>query len=274
MQKAAAQGYYGGCACYCPCCPCCPGWQARLIFHPCDETVKIPEVLPAGKAASKPASKTATRPASKVASKLTARPATRNTRAEKAERTYRALIDAAVKIIGKLGYEGASISNITAQAKVAQGTFYNYFESRQDLLDRLLPMMGKEMTEYIKVRMDPAIRGAEREKQRMMLYFDFLADHPWFHRLVNEAETMAPKAHKVYFKHVSEGYMRSLGRSLERGEIKGYTADQLEPLAYMLLAIRTYLAQRYVIKGKASAQRISKDVVDSYLEFIDRALYK
>jgi AcrR family transcriptional regulator len=225
---------------------------------PCDETVKTSNGLPPAR----------TEP------KSGAKPAPRNTRAEKAERTYRALVDAAVKVIGKLGYEGASISNITAQAKVAQGTFYNYFESRQDLLDRLLPMMGKEMTEYIKVRMDPHALGAEREKQRMMLYFDFLSEHPWFHRLVNEAETMAPKAHKVYFKHVSEGYMRSLGRSLERGEIKGYTAEQLEPLAYMLLAIRTYLAQRYVIKGKGAAKKVAEDVLASYVEFIDRALFK
>ena len=195
------------------------------------------------------------------------------TRAEKAEKTHRALIEAAVKIVGRLGYEGASIANITAQAKVAQGTFYNYFKSKQDILDQLLPIMGVEMTEYIRTRMNRDARGAEREKERIILYFDFLAEHPWFHRLVNEAETMAPKAHKIYFKHVAQGYIRSLTRSLERGEMKGYKVDQLEPIVYILLSTRTYLAQRYAFSNKAVAKPISKKVVDTYVEFVSRALF-
>ena len=61
------------------------------------------------------------------------------TRVEKSEETRKALFDAAAKIVGKHGYEGASIARITSRAKVAQGTFYNYFTTRQDLLDQLLP---------------------------------------------------------------------------------------------------------------------------------------
>ncbi|NYT39120.1 TetR/AcrR family transcriptional regulator, partial [Allopusillimonas soli] len=112
--------------------------------------------------------------------KKNARPVRESTRAEKAENTRNTLLDAAVKIVGRLGYQGASIANITAHAKVAQGTFYNYFESRQDILDQLLPIMGRQMTEYIKSRMDPDTHGVEREKQRITLYFEFLAEHPWF----------------------------------------------------------------------------------------------
>ncbi|MEI6113747.1 MAG: TetR/AcrR family transcriptional regulator [Burkholderiales bacterium] len=195
------------------------------------------------------------------------------TRAQKVEKTRRDLIDAAVRIVGKLGYEGASIANITTQAKVAQGTFYNYFKSRQDILDQLLPMMGDEMTQYIRVRMNPDARGAAREKQRIELYFDFLFNHPWYHRLVNEAETMAPKAHKVYFKKISEGYIRSLTRMVERGEIKCLTLQQLEPIVYILLSTRTYLAQRYVFSKKGAVSKVPAEVVDTYVQFVSRALF-
>jgi hypothetical protein len=67
----------------------------------------------------------------------------RSTRAERAERVRDALFEAAAEVVGKYGYVGASISRITAKAKVAQGTFYNYFESRQHLLDQLLPVLGE-----------------------------------------------------------------------------------------------------------------------------------
>ena len=60
-------------------------------------------------------------------------------RAEKTEANRRAIIKAAAEVIGEHGYEGASISRITDRAGLAQGTFYLYFESRQQLFDTLLP---------------------------------------------------------------------------------------------------------------------------------------
>src|SRR6202008_1120179 len=38
---------------------------------------------------------------------------------------------------------------LTRRAGVAQGTFYNYFNSRQDLFDQLLPSMSNEMLAFI-----------------------------------------------------------------------------------------------------------------------------
>ncbi|MFH5926334.1 helix-turn-helix domain-containing protein [Roseomonas xinghualingensis] len=54
----------------------------------------------------------------------------------------RALFDAAARVAGEFGYAEASIARSTEAAGVAQGTFYNYFASRQDFLDQLLPARG------------------------------------------------------------------------------------------------------------------------------------
>ncbi|MDD9961296.1 MAG: TetR/AcrR family transcriptional regulator [Gammaproteobacteria bacterium] len=196
----------------------------------------------------------------------------RPTREEKAIETRAALLDAAGKVVGRYGYEGASIARITSRAGVAQGTFYNYFEDRQDLLDQLLPIMGREMLDYIRTYCPRDCTGAAREAMRMQAYFSFLESHPWFHRLVNEAETLAPRAHAVYFADISSGYLRSLKRAMERGELKGYTDDDLEPIAYMLLSVRTYLAQRYVYKN-GKVKPVPDRVLKTYAEFIRRALF-
>ena len=182
------------------------------------------------------------------------------------------LIDSAAKVVGQYGYAGASILRITQNANVGQGTFYNYFESRQELLNHLLPMWGREMLAYIKARIDPQAEGAEREAQRIRAYFNFLVEHPWFHRLVNEAETLAPVAHERYFKEVSEGYIRALKRSLERGELRGYDEEDLEPLAYMLMATRTYLAQRYAYED-GRVQPVPEKVFLAYVKFVRSALF-
>jgi len=64
----------------------------------------------------------------------------RSTRAERSEQTLNALLDAAGEVVGELGYQDASVARITSQAGVAQGTFYNYFNSRQDLFDGNRPV--------------------------------------------------------------------------------------------------------------------------------------
>ena len=194
------------------------------------------------------------------------------TRVEKTEETRKALFDAAAKIVGKHGYEGASIARITARAKVAQGAFYNYFATRQDLLDQLLPEMGELMLEYLRVHMSAEAKGWQREEERLSAYFAFLVENPWFHRLVNEAETLAPKAHKIYFSQISNGYVRSLRRAIKTGEIKNFEEADLEPLSYMLMSIRTYLAQRYAYSN-GSVRAPDAQVIKTYVKLVRFGLY-
>jgi AcrR family transcriptional regulator len=173
-------------------------------------------------------------------------PRRRQTRAERSESTLHALFGAAAEVVGEVGYAGASIARITARAGVAQGTFYNYFESRQDLFDRLLPRLGQTMLDYIRAHVDPGLRGAEREVERMRAYFRFLEEHPEFYRILYEAETLAPAAHAEHMEMIAGGIVRSLRRSLDRGEMpEAYEARDLEPVAFILLAARGYLSMRY-----------------------------
>jgi AcrR family transcriptional regulator len=68
---------------------------------------------------------------------------------EKRRRTRAALIEAAMKVFARLGPDAPIIDDFIAEAGVARGTFYNYFETREELLiavatelsDRLLARM-------------------------------------------------------------------------------------------------------------------------------------
>ena len=66
----------------------------------------------------------------------------KKTRAQKSVEARAALLQAAAEIVGEYGYADASITRITQRANLAQGTFYNYFASRQDIFDELLPVLG------------------------------------------------------------------------------------------------------------------------------------
>lgn len=191
----------------------------------------------------------------------------RQTRAERSNDTLQALFDAAAHIVGEVGYVDASIARITMRAEVAQGTFYNYFNSRQELFDQLLPRLGSRMLHYISTRIDPDLRGPEREIARLRAYFDYLEEHPEFYRILYEAETLAPAAHATHIDLVAEGFVRALRRSRARGEIpEAFDDRDLEPIAYTLLAARGYLSMRY--GGGANGGAVPDWVIEAYGKLI------
>jgi AcrR family transcriptional regulator len=196
----------------------------------------------------------------------------RRTRAEQTEKTRRALIEAAAYVVERRGYRDTSIALITQRAKVAQGTFYNYFADRQEILD-LLPMIyGERMMGHVARSMDPSQIGAEREVARLVAFLEFSSKNARAARLVNEAATLAPRGYAEYYAKVRAGYERALARSVERGEISRFDKTELKVIVDILLAVRTGLTQQYMAPAKGEGQ-VPSGVVVTYRKFIERALF-
>ncbi len=191
----------------------------------------------------------------------------RRTRADRALETRRRLIDAAAKVVGAEGYANASVAKITALAEIAQGTFYNYFATQQDLFDQLLPELGGEVLEFIHQRLAGETDSLRREEIGFRAYFDFLAERPEFYRILNEAETFAPKAFHDHMRNMAAGYMRALSRSHAKGEMPGFDPRELEVIVYTLLAARNYLSYRYTIQS-GHAGRLPSWVEQAYMKFV------
>lgn len=49
----------------------------------------------------------------------------------------RNILEAATKVFSEKGYIEASIKNITDEASVAVGTFYNYFNNKEEVLEQI-----------------------------------------------------------------------------------------------------------------------------------------
>jgi AcrR family transcriptional regulator len=107
---------------------------------------------------------------------------TKLNRVERNAWTKQKIFDAATRVVGKYGYAEASVARITEEAGVAQGTFYNHFENRQELLDQLLPKIGIDMVRFIRARTGTA-HAARQEIERFGAFFDFIREVPEFLRL-------------------------------------------------------------------------------------------
>lgn len=59
------------------------------------------------------------------------------------------LVDAAASVILTRGYRNCAVADITARAGVAHGTFYNYFDSRREILDAVIDFEFDALVEEV-----------------------------------------------------------------------------------------------------------------------------
>lgn len=191
----------------------------------------------------------------------------RGSRLQKSELLRDALLQAAVAVVGEVGYANASIALITARVGVAQGTFYNYFDSRQDILDALLPALGEKMLAHIKECARGGADFAEIENRGFRGFFSFLKETPHFFRILNEAESFAPSGHKQHFENVARKYLHLFQRLKRAGEFPAYTEEELEVIVFVLMAARSYLAPRYIYR-KVQNDDLPDWVANTYMKFV------
>ena len=79
--------------------------------------------------------------------------------------TRRRLLDAAERIFGEIGFYDASIVKITEAAGVAQGTFYLYFSSKQEIFEELVRDLNARVRHAMQ---ESAAQGRDRiEAERL-----------------------------------------------------------------------------------------------------------
>lgn len=197
----------------------------------------------------------------------------RGKRATKAYETRQALFSAASTIVGKFGYEGASITKITELAGIANGTFYNYFETRQDLFDQLLPTVGERLLEHIRQNVTRDSSGIERERQRMAASLEFFKENPSFMRVLNEAEVYAPKAFKQHITYFAAIFEDGLRKQMENGEIKTFGDDELKTIVYILMGARSYLMMQASHSQTEFDENIAHSFNATYAKLLQEGLF-
>jgi AcrR family transcriptional regulator len=187
-------------------------------------------------------------------------------RAENSIRNRRALLQAAAEVVAEFGYADASIARITQRAGLAQGTFYLYFASRQELFDQLLPEVGRALLDFLGSRVKGARDVFDIEERAFRASFEYLAANPGFYRILNEAEVAAPKAFEEHFRNVARRYLTVLKRARADGALRGYEDRQVEVIVYMLMGARSYINLRFAKNAKG--RRLPEWITDAYIKFV------
>lgn len=192
-------------------------------------------------------------------------------REQKREQTREALMEAAAVIIAEQGFAAATLVRITERANIALGTFYNYFESTDVLFAELMDSYGSRLRSSIKASVPANAGFFEREEAAFRAWFKFLHQHPFFVRVLNEAEIFSPDAFERYFESITGGYRRILKHSASTGEIRKLKGHEIEAVALMLMAQRSFYGLR--LKSYVSSNgEIDARIVAIYNDILRRTL--
>ena len=165
-------------------------------------------------------------------------------RTERGRRTVRKLLEAAAQEFGARGFHEAAITGITGRAGVALGTFYTYFESKEELFRALV----RDMSHAVRQHVAEAVRGAgdriAAERIGLAAFIALTRQHPELYRIIEEAQFVAEDVYREHYRTFAAGYARNLAAARARGEISE-GPDELR--AWALIGMSVFLGMRYGI---------------------------
>lgn len=165
----------------------------------------------------------------------------RISREENGRQTRQALLKAALRVVSRHGFAGASVQRITAACGVALGSLYTYFESHRQLLEELLPHEGILMLQALGRSVDRDADHFENERRTIEALFLYLRRKPYFLRLLTEAEIAAPASHLQHMLNIEERYVRTLRRARDAGQVRPAGDDDYRVAACVLSCSRGYI---------------------------------
>jgi AcrR family transcriptional regulator len=187
---------------------------------------------------------------------------------DRGTKTKLKLLMAAEEVFGELGFFQAGITDLTKKAKVSQGTFYTYFQSKEDIFRELVMGMQKQLRMEIKIATQGIDDRLELEKKGFEVFFSFLSKHRYLFRLFRQAEFVDEQLHRNYFETFTKGYIEGLTEAKENGEIR-----ELDPemLVYIFMGITDYLGMKWVLWEN---REVTEDMVEEVMSFIKHGIAK
>ena len=185
-----------------------------------------------------------------IYSSAAAASADKEPRTERGGKTLRRLLEAAAAEFGERGFHDAAITGITQRAGVALGTFYTYFESKEEVFRALV----RDMSRATRAHVAEAVKGAPdrlaAERAGIAAYLGFVREHRTLYRIVEEAQFVAPDVHREHYQGFVAAYCANLTAAHGRGEI---SAGDEEARAWALIGMSVFLGMRYGVWDRSLA---------------------
>jgi len=161
---------------------------------------------------------------------------------KRGRRTREKLLHAAEAEFGESGFADTSIASITQRAGVALGTFYVYFESKEEIFRALVSYMGELTRQWIGERVAASPDRLTAERRGVEAFIEFVRSHRNLYRVVSMAQFVAEDAFRDYYLVFASAYEENLKRAVDDGEIR---EGDCEVWSWALIGMTVFLGMRF-----------------------------
>jgi AcrR family transcriptional regulator len=173
----------------------------------------------------------------------------------------RQILMAAREILGRSGYEEASVEDLAAAAGVTKPVLYRHFRGKRDLYLAVLEDHLADLIRRLWVGLSASPDPRERLRRSLHAYFDFVEERPDGYRMLVEAGTrMDPDTRErlgTAWDTLAEGVARTVGDLLR--------AADLDPAGAPVYARALVGMAQGVAEWWSGSRRLPKEAVTDYL---------
>ncbi len=183
-------------------------------------------------------------------------------RTARGEKTLRKILDAALLEFGQKGFHDSSIVGITRRAKVALGTFYTYFDSKEALFAALVRDMSRQVRDHVAPDMEGARDVVDRERLALASYLRFVLDHKEVYRIIDEAEFVDPAGFRAHYETAAARIAARLVEATAQGEMSDGGELANEVRAWAIMGMNVFLGLRFGVWGREDPEKVAAHAND------------
>ncbi len=170
------------------------------------------------------------------------------------------LLEAAENEFGERGFHEAAISGITQRAGVALGTFYVYFDSKEEIFRALVSHMGHLTRQWIAERIGESPDRLTAERRGIQAFFEFVRRHSNLYQIISEAQFVAEDAYREYYTSFADAYRQNLEQAANDKDIR---EGDYEVWAWALIGMSVFLGMRFAAwDDSRSSEEMAATVAD------------
>jgi len=168
---------------------------------------------------------------------------------QRGQETLETLLGSAGEVFAERGYEAASVSAICRRARVAQGTFYLYFSSKEDVYVRLVERLQRQLVRLVQCSSEQEGDPDAQLVSAVDQLLGFLSQNSALFQLFREAEFIRPEIPKRFYAAVCHELSEIVRSGIAAGAFRKVNT---EVASYAILGMVFFLALRYALWGKGA----------------------
>ncbi len=156
----------------------------------------------------------------------------------KSARTRARLMDAAVEVFARDGFEAASVNEIARMAEVANGTFYVHFKDKDAIAANVAARIATDIADQIDRAMEGMDDALDRFGFATRQFIAFASSQPQWGWVIIRAASFLPEMHRQMETHMCADLEMGCRQGQISAEIDAFLVDTITSMVFAALAAR------------------------------------